>query len=230
VKVTLIGHTNDPLGTICTAIATMKAKHPLQYVLARVDIQKEDMVKEIMKTRLRGALEFASFEFLVEGVTRAFTHQLVRHRTFHFSQQSMRFFDASESGFRVPQVDSPLSKEINEMSIRIFDTYGDLIDHGCPIEDARSILPTNVLTSISFGATYRGLIDLAEVRMCLQTQAEFREFMDLLKSEIQSVSPFLGSLLMPVCKRTGRCEFKSIFDRPCPLRSAERRTDNGIRT
>jgi thymidylate synthase (FAD) len=218
-KLTLVGHTTEPLKNICYAIACMKQSDPVNYVNSLTLGEQRNMVTEIMKTRLRGALEAASFEFVLEDVTRAFTHQLVRHRTFHFSQQSMRFFNASSSGFRMPQTLTSAQKNDIETCVEyVRHTYQGLINSGLPTEDARSILPTNVLTLIGFGANFRGLLEMGEVRLCLQTQAEFREIMQAIRTEIVRVDPFLGELLLPACQRSGECEFKSIFDRPCPLR------------
>jgi thymidylate synthase (FAD) len=216
-RVSLVSHTANPVDAICKAIAIMMKADPVEYVAGLTEAQKLDMLREVMKSRLTGALEFATFEFLVEDVTRAFTHQLVRHRTFHFSQQSMRFFDARKSGFETPAVPYGHQVRINETVEIIRNRYQELIDAGCPIEDARSILPTNIHTKIMFGATFRGLVDLAEVRLCLQTQREFRTFMVEVKKRVEEVNPFLGSLLMIACQRSGQCEFKSIYDRRCPI-------------
>lgn len=216
-KITLVTCTQSPLRSICSAISIMNKKDSLEYVETLSETERENMVKEILKSRLRGALEFASFEFLIEGVTRAFTHQLVRHRTFHFSQQSMRFFDARESEFRMPKVSKEDQARIDAIVSVIRQNYTLLVENGCSTENARSILPTNITTSIMFGATLRGLIDLAEVRMCLQTQDEFREVMVGIKNEVTKVEPFLGSLLVVGCSRSGICDFKSIYDRECPI-------------
>lgn len=221
-KVRLISYTNNPLRSICTAVNAMHERDPFGFTDVMCQEEKETMLNEMLKTRLRGALEFASFEFCIEGVTRAFTHQLVRHRKMHFSQQSMRFFNASESGFRMPSLDKHKDGEIYKSAIQrcvntIRNEYTTLVNNGCPKEDARSILPTNIETLITFGATYRDILEMAEVRLCYQTQAEFKEVMRQIKSEIAKVEPFLASKLLIVCQRTGECEFKSIYDRECPI-------------
>lgn len=216
-KVSLIASTNEPLDSICTAIAIMKEKEPVNYVFGLSITEKQNMVKEMLKSRLIGALEFATFEFILEDVTRAFTHQLVRHRTFHFAQQSMRFFNARTSEFRMPVVDIDKQARIHNTVEMIRASYNILIEEGCPTEDARSILPTNICTKIMFGATFRGLLELAEVRMCRQTQGEFREAMICIKDLVSSRDEFLGSLLVEACQRSGKCEFKSVYDRPCPI-------------
>jgi len=222
-KLKLLAHTLRPVEAICTAIAIMKEKEPWEFVRNLNQKEKETMIQEILKSRLRGALEFASFEFLLEDVTRAFTHQLVRHRAFHFSQQSMRFFDASMSGFRMPKSMTESGADVYGHVERVFDFYKELIGRGIPTEDARSILPTNVETKIMFGATMRGLIELAEVRMCWQAQGEFRQAMDGIREGVTQANPFLGSLLVSACARSGHCEFKSVYDRSCPIETERRR-------
>jgi flavin-dependent thymidylate synthase len=47
--------------------------------------------EQIQKTRLQAPFEYVDFHFLIEGVTRSFTHQMVRQRTAVYSQESLRF-------------------------------------------------------------------------------------------------------------------------------------------
>lgn len=217
-KVTLISNTSEPLKSIAVANAIMKEKYPLDYVKNMSCSELKNYVDEIFKTELQGSLEFAHFTFLVEDVTRAFTHQLVRHRTMSFSQQSMRFFNASKSGFKMPTFDHDAYRsQVQGVVDIVFKAYSRLIENGCPVENARSILPTNTLTSISFSSTYRGILKMAEVRLCLQTQDEFREVMRKIKDEIEKIEPYLAYKLIPICKKIGKCPFKSIFDRECIL-------------
>jgi len=129
----------------------------------------------------------------------------------------MRFFDASKSSFINPSRQNwDRQNMLQEVADREIQNYANLVkrEH-IPIEDARSILPQNIETQISFGGTYRGLIDLAEVRMCDKTQGEFRDVMREIVLCVSKIDIFLGSQLMAVCNRTGECEFKSIFDSPC---------------
>src|SRR5205823_12270894 len=49
-------------------------------------------------------LEHAVWSFLVTGVSRSFTHELIRHRHFSYSQLSQRYVDESESDFIEPDV------------------------------------------------------------------------------------------------------------------------------
>src|SRR4029077_16419028 len=49
-------------------------------------------------------LEHAVWSFVITGVSRSFTHELIRHRHFSYSQLSQRYVDESESDFIEPDV------------------------------------------------------------------------------------------------------------------------------
>jgi thymidylate synthase (FAD) len=63
----------------------------------------ESYLANILRTKHGSVLEHASWSLLVEGVSRALTHELVRHRAgFGFSQLSQRYVDESNIGFVPP--------------------------------------------------------------------------------------------------------------------------------
>lgn len=224
-KVSMVSATQNPIDTICMSVAIMMYADPVAHVAGMTTEEKYQMIDQVFATKLRGSLEFATFEFHLTGVSRTFTHQLVRHRLFHFSQQSMRFFDASKSEFYNPIVvrddthEGEQSTKYNLLQMvaeRSIQSYRELIQLGVPIQDARSILPQNITTQIMFGCNFRALVELAEVRMCTQTQGEFRDMMKQIKSLMEEYSPYLASKLKPYCGHHGTCGFQSIYDRKCP--------------
>lgn len=89
-KVHLLWMTPDPLGAAAAmnAMYTGKVKRSLADVTHQ---ERREILGEMAKTILATPLEAVSFHFLIEGVTRAFTHQLVRNRNSSFAQESMRF-------------------------------------------------------------------------------------------------------------------------------------------
>lgn len=218
-KVTLVAHYNNMINSICLAQANMITSDPMKYVLEQTISEKHKMIDEIFKSPLRGALEFASFHFYIEGVSRALTHQLVRHRTFSFSQQSLRYFNAKDSGFSMPPVLDKHKRMIEATLNDIKRSYESLIEEGCAIQDARSILPTNIQTLISVNCNYRGLVDFCESRICLKAQGEIQDLAIAMKKELAQHSPFLASKLVAVCEREGRCVYKSVYDHTCPKAS-----------
>src|SRR5437016_4497962 len=49
-------------------------------------------------------LEHAVWSFIITGVSRSFTHELIRHRHFSYSQLSQRYVDESDSRYIEPDV------------------------------------------------------------------------------------------------------------------------------
>ncbi len=61
-----------------------------------------EYLANILRTRHGSVLEHAVWTVLFEGVSRALTHELVRHRHFSYSQLSQRYVDESEVAFVLP--------------------------------------------------------------------------------------------------------------------------------
>lgn len=219
-NVRLVGYYENMIQSICLAQLNMIEADPWDRVMHMSDREKEKMIDEIFKSPLRGALEFACFHFHIEGVSRALTHQLVRHRTFSFSQQSLRFFNAKNSGFTMPDV-LPKHRMMIEATLSdIKHSYESLIAEGCEIQNARSILPTNIQTLISVNCNYRGLVDFCGVRFCQKAQGEIQDLANAMKTELLHVEPFLANKLIAVCDHEKRCVYNSVYDHDCPKKGA----------
>ena len=110
-------------------------------------------VRMLIKSGHESVLEHAYATFRITGGSRAFTHQIVRHRLCAFSQQSQRYVD--EKGFSII---TPPSIERNEEAKRIFDdfikgakdAYVKLQSLGIKKEDARFVLPNAVESEIEY--------------------------------------------------------------------------------
>jgi flavin-dependent thymidylate synthase len=89
-KVYLVNMTHDPLGSVAcfSAMYEGKVKRHLGEVS---DEERAYYLQQMLQTKLKAPLETIHFHFLIEGVTRAFTHQMVRQRTAVYAQESMRF-------------------------------------------------------------------------------------------------------------------------------------------
>jgi len=59
-------------------------------------------VKQLRSWGHLSPLEHASFTFYLEGVSRAMTHQLVRHRIASYSQRSQRYVEEGDFDYIVP--------------------------------------------------------------------------------------------------------------------------------
>ena len=162
----------------------------------RYGMSKEKKLEELeyMANTIPSSWEVCHYTFMIEGVTRAFTHQLVRTRTASFAQQTMRVLDVG--GWRYatgPSIkdDPGLTNAYDNEMGGIADTYDNLIENGAAIEDARGILPTNILTNIVMGANLRTMVEMIRKRSSPRTQGEYREVLDGLKAEMVRVHPWV---------------------------------------
>lgn len=88
--VALLQANHDPLGSIAAAAMAYEGK----FVASLEEISDDERrhyLGEMQKTALAMPLEAVQFHFRVKGVSRGFTHQMVRQRTAAYSQESMRF-------------------------------------------------------------------------------------------------------------------------------------------
>jgi thymidylate synthase (FAD) len=123
-------------------------------------------------------LEHASATFRVSGISRAATHQIVRHRLCSFSQRSQRYVPETAPSFVVPP-----SIQSNPERRAIFDqivkgserAYGDLINVGVPREDARFVMPNAVASDIVMSANFREIRHIILIRGSKHAQWEVRE-------------------------------------------------------
>jgi flavin-dependent thymidylate synthase len=152
---------------------------------------------EYMANTIPSSWEFVNYTFLIEGVTRAFTHQLVRTRTASFAQQTMRVLDVSSgpgweyaTGPTIAGNEKRESLYKNEMEM-VDSAYKLLIKDGAAIEDARGILPTNILTNIVMGCNMRTFVELVRKRSSPRTQGEYRNVLEAMKKSVHEVHPWI---------------------------------------
>ena len=88
--------------------------------------------------------------FLLSGISRSFTHQLVRHRNLSFSQQSLRYVKLNEESFSyVNPFKGEAPKEFKEHMLSCIKLYEQLIKNGEKPDEARSVLPMCTATEIA---------------------------------------------------------------------------------
>lgn len=161
---------------------------------------------EYIANTIPASHEFIDYTFLIEGVSRAFTHQLVRSRQFSYAQQTMRILDVSQgpgwdyaSGPSVSGAADPnrtaadlRSAIYRETMEDISVAYKKLLDAGASIEDARGVLPTNILTNIMMKGNLRNFCELVKKRSSSRTQGEYRDVLMQIKSAMIGVHPFVS--------------------------------------
>lgn len=183
-KAYLLNATPDPLGSLAAlnAIYTGGVKRSLSEV---TDEERREALVEVRKNKLQGPLEVIQFHFLLEGVSRAFTHQIVRGRHAFYAQESLRFAVVEEERWleRVaypPQYQFWTDLQRDAWDDGVIDSnnaYDDLVNSGIPAEDARGLMPHAMTTRIHWVCSLRELLYVAGVRLCTQAQFEWRTAM-----------------------------------------------------
>lgn len=244
-KVTLVSMTADPLGEIACAGEQYRG-NTVTNLSAITDDQREFHWDAMQRTHLKAPLEYVQLHFVFEGVTRAFTHQLVRQRTATYSQESLRF---AVVGDLVNAVGLPPSladttgdetlgcedstvewqRNVWDDAVKhVQEAYEHLIASGMPAEDARGLLPTNTLTRVHYRTNLRDLVEHSGNRLCTQAQFEWKVVWAQMVKAIRDcpVVPAqrwqysrIADLFKPICFQTGKCEFRSNMDRSCNIRS-----------
>ncbi len=121
--------------------------------------------------------------FLVEGISRVCSHQLVRHRALSFTQQSQRV--SQVVGYYLPgHLDAELRKRMEREVERSLKTYYGLVDAGVEMEDARYILPQACTTRILISGRDSAWIHFIRLRAAPEAQREIR----LVAQMVQSLS------------------------------------------
>lgn len=206
-KIKLINHTKDP-DRICAAAALSCYSKNSSSILFD-DMSEENIEKALLRIVGMGHLsviEHANFTFSVQGVSRALTHQLVRHRIASYSQQSQRYVSMDKAEYVIPlsiASDSEARKEYEKLMDRIWQSYA-LLSEKVPKEDARYVLPNACHTNITVTMNARELWHFFTLRCCRRAQWEIRKLAWLMLQETRAISPILFENSGPACIR-GPC-------------------------
>lgn len=198
-KVTLISTTPEAKELLIFTKSTRLTMSPgLMDEIRAWPEEKKLAELEYMANTIPSSWEFVDYVFMIEGVSRAFTHQFVRSRQGSYAQQTMRVLNMGEYDYvHTDRVRNDVRARglvdiINE-NIRL--TYNELIKLGLPAEDARGILPTNISTNIVAKFNLRAFTDLAKSRTGGRTQNEYQKVMNAMVDEVLKVHPWAEKFL-----------------------------------
>ena len=97
-RVELIAHTEMPYDVIADAAGVCYSQKDIHELIgSTTDTQKINLIKKLEDSKHESPFEHVSFTFAISGISRACSHQLVRHRLASYSQRSQRY--VSEHGF-----------------------------------------------------------------------------------------------------------------------------------
>lgn len=185
--------------------------------------KQQDLIRRVIESGHGSTIEHIVFTFAISGVTRTLSHQLVRHRAgVAFDQQSQRYLNYKRPSYMVPGSLADAPPELREKFTADMDDslafYGEMLEAGIPGEDARFVMPNATRTNLIMTANLRSLIHMSGLRLCTMAQWEIRRLFQLIRHEVFSVSPFLGSFLAPKCVPLGYCDEDRNRDEHCPIR------------
>ena len=176
-KVTLLSCTPDAEELLIFTKGTRLGLTPdLRKAIARMTPAEILAELEYMAATIPSSWEFVDYVFLVEGVSRAYTHQQVRTRAGSYAQESLRVVKNADYEYvfternREDKAAYAIIAQVNKM---IQKGYQQLIALGQPTEDARGILPTNIATNIVCKFNLRTMAELARSRTGGRTQGEY---------------------------------------------------------
>lgn len=209
--VNLISKPEHVLKTIYVACRTCySALYPIKIWEDSADEEKMlSLVKKVLSSGHHSTVEHCQFTFAISGVSRACTHQLVRHRHMSFSQKSQRYVtEKGEFEYVIPKTieNSDLNEEYKSMMKTISDFYAKMVEAGIPAEDARAVLPNAATSSLVVSLNLRELMHLAQLRLCTNAQLEIRTLVRRICDAVIKEEPWLKEYLVPKCEIKGYCD------------------------
>lgn len=217
-KVVLLSHTPDPeravaaAGRLCYSSSTAAE---LKESMSDEEVSR--LIRILITSGHLSALEHASFTFGIDGISRACSHQLVRHRLASYSQQSQRYVRFSdEEGFIVPPriaEDSQSLAVFQKAMHSAMEAYNRLVELGqerglkkeAIQEDARFVLPNAAETRIVVTMNTRELRHFFKVRCCRRAQWEINTLAWWMRYLVLQAAPLLFQKSGPDCLY-GKCQ------------------------
>lgn len=209
-NVTLLNFTPAPEKTVVLAAKLCYSDSNISQLEESVTgVSYEKFLTKILKMGHLSVLEHVSFTFGIEGISRATSHQLVRHRLASYSQQSQRYVKFKDKlEFVIPssiQKNEGVQKIFSDTIESIYKLYKDMLEAGIPAEDARYILPNAAETKIIVTMNARELLHFFGLRTCERAQWEIRDMAKRMLALAKKEAPFIFKKAGPGCVSTGKC-------------------------
>ena len=205
-KVELIAYTPIPDAVCNMASGTCVSE---DIPVMEMSVNRFRALKGALKSGHESVVEHASFTFAISGVSRALTHQLVRHRMASYSQQSQRYVRMDNFDIVIPQSikdNMDAWDDYSTLMMYVRDLYDVMVnDYNIPEEDARYILPNACTTNIVVTMNARELRHFFRLRCCTRAQWEIREMANKMLELCKEVAPTIFADAGASCVATGRC-------------------------
>ena len=210
-KVVLLSYTQDSEQNVVAGIR--QCYSPVGAVELKEKTNEEvrkRLINQVIESGHTSTIEHASFTFAIEGISRACSHQLVRHRIASYSQQSQRYVDLSKSdlGYIIPPsiLNNKEKKEKYKEVMELLESkYKELIESGVKPEDARYILPNACQTKIVISMNARALLNFFQERTCQRAQWEIRAMAIEMLRQVKIIAPNIFKNAGPTCRSQKIC-------------------------
>jgi thymidylate synthase (FAD) len=183
VRVVLLEKSPQATAMTATAARTCYSANAPDAIVERWKSKPDDMVRTVERVRAAGhhsTLEHNIYVFGVTGLSRAATHQLVRHRHLQFDQQSQRYLAFKNADFpyvkpkRIASLPAA-SERFDRLMSDIAHAYDEMLAAGVPSEDARFVLPNAAASQLVVSGNARAWYEFLTLRTCNMAQWEIRE-------------------------------------------------------
>ena len=227
--VTLLAHTPEPERLVVAAALLCYQKGSAEEAWRRAgnDKLQARLFEELVRQGHGSTLEHPHFTFGIEGISRACSHQLVRHRICSYNQQSQRYVDVGDPAYFVkPESLEGDSGRFEEVVAEAVGYYRDIVEQfrgegrtaEQAQEDARYILPNAAKTNLIWTTNLRNLLHVCHVRMCSRAQWEIRQMLHECRRAMEAQCPLIARYMVVKChpNAIGYCdeEFRSCGFRP----------------
>lgn len=211
-QVILLRYTPNPEELVAQAAKLCYSPASLEELKKQVERKDQaGFIEKLTDMRHLSPVEHVTFTFAVEGISRACSHQMVRHRLASYSQQSQRYVgqQTGKTGgfhFIVPPGIEKIGKKqwFTEKMDIIQAWYDELVEalgNGgeSTFEDARFLLPNAAETKIIITMNARELLHFFRVRCCNRAQWEIRNMATEMLRQVKQVSPHIFKDAGPGC-------------------------------
>ena len=204
-KAKLIAYTKNPEITVAAAIRQCYSKFDADDLTEKItEDKKKELIKNVISAGHTSTIEHASFTFSISGISRACSHELVRHRIASYSQQSQRYVKPEdELNYIIPpkiKNNKKLSKKYLEHLKEVHKFYKELFDAQIAPEDARFVLPNAIETKIVVTMNARSLLNFFQRRLCNRAQWEIRTLATKMHQEVMKIAPNIFKHAGPTCE------------------------------
>lgn len=225
-KVKLLTYTPNPESAIASAARLCYSSSSIDDLVDKASDEEstQNYINMLMNLGHESPIEHVTFTFGIEGISRACSHQLVRHRIASYSQKSQRYVNENQFEYVTPEAieKDAISSEIYKDTMILLQSRYELIRMGLinayknegmdeksaekkANEDARMILPNACCTSIIVTMNARSLFNFFKHRCCNRAQWEIRDVANEMRRLCLEVAPTLFKYSGPDCITKGKC-------------------------